>query len=66
MRYFDTSFLVPIILPEATSEPVAGFFGALPPDNLAVSHWTRGEFGHCAAELHPIREMHGIVGLKRF
>ena len=49
MRYFDTSFLVPLILPEATSEPIAGFFEALPADDLAVSHWTRVEFASLLA-----------------
>ena len=44
MRYFDTSFLVPLILPEATSEPISGFLEALPDDDLTVSHWTRVEF----------------------
>ena len=43
MCYFDTSFLVPLVLPEATSGPVTGIFEALPPDDLAVSHWTRVE-----------------------
>ncbi|MCY4560544.1 MAG: type II toxin-antitoxin system VapC family toxin [Chloroflexi bacterium] len=49
MRYFDTSFLVPLILPEATSEPIAGFFETLPADDLAVSHWTRVEFASLLA-----------------
>ena len=49
MRYFDTSFLGPLILPEATSEPIAGFFENLPPDDLAVSHWTRVEFASLLA-----------------
>ncbi len=49
MRYFDTSFLVPLILPEATSESVAAFFAVLPPDDLAVSHWTRVEFASLLA-----------------
>ena len=49
MRYFDTSFLVPLILPEATSEPIAGFFENLPTDDLAVSHWTRVEFASLLA-----------------
>lgn len=44
MRYFDTSFLVPLILPEATSEQIADFFETLPTDTLAISHWTRVEF----------------------
>ncbi|MCY3852200.1 MAG: type II toxin-antitoxin system VapC family toxin [Gammaproteobacteria bacterium] len=49
MRYFDTSFLVPLILPEATSEPIADFFETLPADTLAVSHWTRVEFASMLA-----------------
>ena len=49
MRYFDTSFLVPLILPEATSELIADFFQSLPPDDLAVSHWTRVEFASLLA-----------------
>ena len=49
MRYFDTSFLVPLVLPEATSEPIAGFFENLPTDDLAVSHWTRVEFASLLA-----------------
>ncbi len=44
MRYFDTSFLVPLVLPEATSEQVARFFEVLPGEDPAVSHWTRVEF----------------------
>ncbi|MCE2494773.1 MAG: type II toxin-antitoxin system VapC family toxin [Alphaproteobacteria bacterium] len=49
MRYFDTSFLVPLILPEATSETIAGFFETLPADDLAVSHWARTEFASLLA-----------------
>ena len=49
MRYFDTSFLVPLILPEATSEHVSGFLEALEGDDLAVSHWTRVEFASLLA-----------------
>ena len=49
MLYFDTSFLTPLILPEATSEPVEAFFNALPPEDLAVSHWTRVEFASLLA-----------------
>ena len=44
MLYFDTSFLVPLILPEATSELIAEFFEDLPADDLTVSDWTRVEF----------------------
>lgn len=49
MLYFDTSFLAPLILPEATSEPVASFFETLPPEDLAVSHWARVEFASLLA-----------------
>ena len=44
MRYFDTSVLVSLILPEATREPITGLFEGLPTDALAVSHRTRVEF----------------------
>ena len=43
MRYFDISILVPLILPEATSEPIARLFEDLPADDPAVSDWTRVE-----------------------
>ena len=49
MRYFDTSFLVPLILPEATSTRIADFFEALAADDLATSHWTRVEFASLLA-----------------
>ena len=44
MLYFDTSFLAPLILPEATSDQIAAFVGRLPSEEFAVSHWTRVEF----------------------
>lgn len=60
MHYFDTSYLVPLLVPEATSERVADFLRGLPPGDLAISHWTRLEFssllgrevrmGHLAAK----------------
>ena len=49
MRYFDTSFLVPLILPEAASEPIANWFEGLSDEALAVSHWTRVEFASLLA-----------------
>ena len=49
IRYFDTSFLVPLILSEATSDLIAGFFGDLSVGSLAVSHWTRVEFSSLLA-----------------
>ncbi len=49
MRYFDTSFLAPLILPEPTSVEIATFVGSLPVQELAVSHWTRVEFSSLIA-----------------
>lgn len=49
MHYFDTSFLVPLILPEATSETIANFIRDLPSREMAVSHWTRVEFSSLLA-----------------
>jgi uncharacterized protein len=47
--YFDTSFLVPLIIPEATSDKVAAFVQALPTRQFTVSHWTRVEFSSLLA-----------------
>jgi uncharacterized protein len=47
--YFDTSFLVPLILPEATSDKIAGFVRRLPAEEFTVSHWTRVEFSSLIA-----------------
>jgi len=49
MLYFDTSFLVPLILPEATSDTIARFIQRLPVDQFTVSHWTRVEFSSLIA-----------------
>ncbi len=49
MRYFDTSFLVPLVLPEATSESIAELFESLSDDALTVSQWTRVEFASLLA-----------------
>lgn len=45
MFYFDTSFLVPLLLPEETSDRVDQFIQQLPIGaELVVSQWTRVEF----------------------
>jgi predicted nucleic acid-binding protein len=43
--YFDTSFLVPLVLAEATSTAIARFVGDLPEEQLVASVWTRVEVG---------------------
>ena len=49
MLYFDTSFLAPLILAEATSEKIERLMSRLPAGELAVSHWTRVEFSSLLA-----------------
>lgn len=49
MLYFDTSFLAPLILQEATSEKIEAYIAKLPTGQLYVSHWTRVEFASLIA-----------------
>jgi len=49
MLYFDTSFLAPLILEEASSAKIETFFAKLPAGELYVSHWTRVEFSSLVA-----------------
>ena len=49
MLYFDTSFLAPLILPEATSDKIAALVRSLPAAEFTVSHWTRVEFSSLIA-----------------
>jgi predicted nucleic acid-binding protein len=49
MLYFDTSFLVPLLLPEPTSDRIAAFVRELPANQFTVSHWTRVEFSSLIA-----------------
>jgi uncharacterized protein len=44
MRYFDTSFLTPLFLREATTPAIERFIAELSTQELATSHWTRVEF----------------------
>ena len=43
MRYFDTSFLTPLIREEVMSSRVARFVAGLPTGELAISRWTEVE-----------------------
>ena len=51
--YFDTSFLMPLIRREATSDKVAAFLRGLAAVPLLTSHWTRLEF--CSAIARDVR-----------
>jgi predicted nucleic acid-binding protein len=51
MLYFDTSFVVPLVLDESTSAPLERFVAGLPQDRLAISQWTRVEFSSALGRL---------------
>jgi predicted nucleic acid-binding protein len=58
MLYFDTSFLVPMLIAEETSDKVEAFLLALSPEeDLAVSHWTRVEFASVLARLVRMQQL---------
>jgi hypothetical protein len=42
MLYFDTSFIVPYILPEATSSKIQQFFREHDDEELCISHLEQG------------------------
>jgi predicted nucleic acid-binding protein len=49
MRYFDTSFLAPLVREEKISSRIARFMAGLPTGELAISHWTEVEFASLLA-----------------
>jgi predicted nucleic acid-binding protein len=49
LLYFDTSFLAPLILQEATSAKIERFVAGLPPGTLAISQLARVEFSSLLA-----------------
>jgi len=44
IRYLDTSFLMPLFVPEATSRPISEYLKSTDDGTLATGHWTRVEF----------------------
>ncbi len=65
MLYFDTSFLIPLLLPEENSEKIEEFFQHLSIDQtLVVSQWTRIELASVVARLVRMGELNKeIAGL---
>ena len=58
MLYFDTSFLVPMLIAEETSQRVETFLLALSPEqDLTVSHWTRVEFASVLSRLVRMQQL---------
>ncbi len=61
MIYFDTSFLVPLILSEPSSKRVERVVHRQPAGELAVSHWTRVEFSSLLAREVRMGGMDGLA-----
>ena len=57
MLYFDTSFVAPLVLPEAASARVEAIMRQMAPGEIAVSHWTRVEFAGLVARRVRMREL---------
>lgn len=58
MLYFDTSFLVPLLLPEPASRAVDEFFNKVEPTAaLTVSQWGRVEFASVLSRLSRMGEL---------
>jgi len=58
MFYFDTSFLIPLLLPEETSDRIEQFFHQLPVGaELMISQWTRVEFASVLSRLVRMGEL---------
>jgi predicted nucleic acid-binding protein len=69
MLYFDTSFLAPLLLEEATSAKIEAFFTRLPVGELYVSHWTRVEFASLVARevrMGGLAESDALLALGQF
>ncbi|MGH7865910.1 MAG: type II toxin-antitoxin system VapC family toxin [Candidatus Binataceae bacterium] len=57
MFYFDTSFIAPLLLPEAASDAVEAFVRGLRSGLLATSAWTRVEFASLVSRRVRMREL---------
>lgn len=63
MRYFDTSFLVPLVISEVTSESVHSCFRGFSTGDLAVSDWTRVEFASMLAREVRMGNMNPVAAM---
>lgn len=58
MIYFDTSFLIPLLIPEKTSEQIDAYFQQLPVEKtLVASQWTRIELVSVISRLVRMEEL---------
>ncbi len=62
MLYFDTSILVPLLIPESSSDAVEAFIRGIPSGSaLVVSQWGRVEFASVLSRLARMRELDRAV-----
>lgn len=69
MQYFDTSFVAPLLLEEATSSKIEAFFAQCPAGALTISHWTRVEFASLVARevrMGGMKENNALVVIGQF
>jgi predicted nucleic acid-binding protein len=64
MLYFDTSFLVPLIVGEALSNEVDRFVKSLPAEAITVSQWTCVEFSSLLARDVRMRVLSGAEAVE--
>jgi predicted nucleic acid-binding protein len=67
MRYFDTSFLVPIFVQQAFTKRVDDVLKRQPPGQVAVSSWTLVEFSSAIARQVRMRSLdsEGVALIER-
>jgi hypothetical protein len=69
MFYFDTSFVTPLFVHEATSELVVDFMQKIPAEQLATSYWTQVEFASVLARrvrMQTLKEEQALQLLEKF
>ncbi|MEN3385383.1 MAG: uncharacterized protein V7608_5427 [Hyphomicrobiales bacterium] len=64
MLYFDTSFLVPLVVREASSNDIERFVKSLPAEAITVSQWTCVEFSSLLARDVRMRVLSGAEALE--
>ena len=62
--YFDTSFLVPLVVREASSNDIERFVKSLPAEAITISQWTCVEFSSLLARDVRMRVLSGAEALE--
>jgi predicted nucleic acid-binding protein len=64
MIYFDTSFIVPLVIQEPTSQKVETLVGQLDATQFAISQWVRLEFSSVVARAVRMGRLEAKVALR--